>query len=173
MLDAAHYLAEGRMRDGRTFKIRAVRRDDEADIMAAVARTSPQSLYRRFFGPKRHFTEQEIEYFMTVDFVKHVCLITTVEEAGRPAIVGGVRYIVHAPGKAEVSFAVIDEYQAKGIGGVLMQHIAEIARKGGVRELTADVMPDNAPMLRVFQGSGLPIEIVRDPDGVHVVLKLS
>ena len=173
MPDTAHYAAEGKMRDGCPFTIRAIKREDEADVMAAVARTSPQSLYRRFFGPKRFFSDKEIAYYMTVDFVNHVCLVTTVEEEGRPAIVGGVRYIVHQPGRAEVSFAVIDDYQAKGIGTVLMQHIAEIAREAGIREFTAEVLPDNVPMLKVFRQSGLPIELKRDTEGTHVTLKLS
>jgi len=60
---AANYSAMARMSDGRTFKIRALKRDDEADVMAAVARTSPQSLYRRFFGQDRFFPDQEIAYY--------------------------------------------------------------------------------------------------------------
>src|SRR5208337_22755 len=71
--DAANYSANARMRDGRSFEIRALKSEDQPAVLAAVARTSPQSLYRRFFGPKRYFSDQEIAYFMTVDFVNHVC----------------------------------------------------------------------------------------------------
>lgn len=151
------------MSDGRTFKIRALKREDEADVMAAVARTSPQSLYRRFFGPKRFFSDQEIAYYMTVDFVNHVCLVAVTDEDGHPAIVAGVRYIVQEPGKAEVSFAVIDQYQGKGIGTALMQHIAGIAREAGIREFTAEVLPDNIPMLKVFIAKLL---LAKDLDGL-------
>ena len=144
-----------------------------ADVLAAVARTSPQSLYRRFFGAKRHFSEAEIAYFMNADFVKHVCLLAVVEEDGRPAIIGGVRYLVQEPGKAEISFAIIDEYQGKGIGTALMQHAAGIAREAGLNEFTAEVMPGNVPMLKVFEESGLPIDLRREPDAVHVTLKIT
>ncbi len=173
MPDTANYSATANMQDGRSFTIRALKREDERDVMAAVARTSPQSIYRRFFGPKRYFSDQEIAYYMTVDFVNHVCLVVIVEEDGRPTIVGGVRYMVHEPGRAEVSFAVIDAYQGKGIGAALMRHIAGIAREAGITEFTAEVMPDNVPMLKVFQQSGLPITMRREPDGLHVTLKLS
>ncbi len=173
MSDAANYSAVARMLDGRSFKIRAQKPEDVADVLAAVARTSPQSLYRRFFGPKRRFSEAEIAYFMNADFVNHVCLLAVVEEDGQPAIVGGVRYLVQEPGKAEISFAIIDEYQGKGIGGGLMQHVAGIAREAGLKEFIAEVMPDNVPMLKVFQESGLPITLRREPDAVHVTLRIT
>jgi RimJ/RimL family protein N-acetyltransferase len=171
--DAATYSATARMRDGRSFRIRAQRPEDKADVLAAVARTSPQSLYRRFFGPKRFFSDQELAFFLHPDFVNHVCLVVVTEEDGHPVIVGGVRYIVQEPGRAEVSFAVIDEYQGNGIGTALMHHIAGIARKAGIRAFTAEVLPDNVPMLKVFEQSGLPIDVQREPEGVHVTLKLS
>ncbi len=153
-------------------RFRAQKPEDTAAVLAAVARTSPQSLYRRFFGPKRNFSEAEIAYFMNPDFVNHVCLVALVEEDGQPVIVGGVRYLIQEPGKAEISFAVIDPYQRKGIGSVLMKHIAPIARNAGLKEFTAEVMPDNVPMLKVFQGSGLPCTVLREPDAAHVTLKI-
>ncbi len=171
--DAANYSAMAKLLDGRAFKIRAIKREDEPAVMAAVARTSPQSLYRRFFGPKRYFSDQEIAYYMTVDFVNHVCLVAVVDEDGHSAIVGGVRYIVQEPGKAEISFAVIDEYQGKGMGTALMQHMTGIARKAGIKEFTAEVLPDNIAMLKVFQHCGLPIQMRREPDGVHLTLEVS
>ena len=63
------------LRDGCRVEIRALRPDDRADLIAAVGRTSAQSLYRRFFGLKRSFTEQEVAFFVNVDFVNHVALI--------------------------------------------------------------------------------------------------
>ena len=50
--------------------VRALRTDDRADLLDAVERTSAQSLYRRFFGAKRDFSQKEIEFFLNIDFVK-------------------------------------------------------------------------------------------------------
>ena len=129
--------------------------------MAAVRRSSAQSLYRRFFGLKRHFSEQEIAFFLNVDFVSHVALVAMIDEGGRPVIIGGGRYIVEQPGKAEIAFAVVDEYQGQGIGAALMRHLAGIAREAGLKELTAEVLPDNISMLRVFEKSGLRLRPCR------------
>jgi GNAT superfamily N-acetyltransferase len=56
------------------------------------------------------------------------------------------------PGRAELAFALIDEYQGQGIGTAL---ISTIARGAGLQELIAEVLPENAAMLDVFKKSGL------------------
>jgi RimJ/RimL family protein N-acetyltransferase len=171
--EAAKYSAIEVLRDGRPVEIRALRPDDQDELVAAVGRASAQSLYRRFFAVKRGFTEEEIAFFSNVDFVNHVALVAVTEEGGRPVIVGGGRYIVVQPGQAEVAFAVVDQYQGQGIGAALMSHLASIARAAGLQELIADVLPDNAPMLKVFEKSGLRLSLTRESQVVHVTLRLS
>ena len=173
MSETAGYSAVELTRDGRPVEIRALRPDDRAELLAAIGRTSTQSLFRRFFAAKRGFTDQEIEFFLHVDFTNHVALVAVMEEeGGRPAIVGGGRYIVLQPGKAEVAFAVIDRYQGQGIGTALMRQLAEIARAAGLRELIAEMLPENIPMLKVFEKSGLRLSTKREAQVVHVVLEL-
>jgi GNAT superfamily N-acetyltransferase len=173
MLQAAKYSAIEVLRTGRRVEIRALRPEDRSDLLAAVGRTSTESLYRRFFGARRDFTEQEMDFFLNVDFANHVALVAVVEESGLPVIAGGGRYIILQPGKAEVAFAVVDQYQGKGIGGALMRHLAAIARGAGITELIADVLPDNIPMLKVFEKSGCRVSTKRDSQVVHVALQLS
>jgi len=172
MSEIAGYSAVELMHDGRRVEIRALRPNDRTELLAAIGRTSTQSLFRRFFAAKRGFTDQEIEFFLHADFINHVALVAVMEEDGRPAIVGGGRYIVLQPGKAEVAFAVIDRYQGQGIGTALMRQLAEIARAAGLRELIAEMLPENIPMLKVFEKSGLRLSTKREAQVVHVVLEL-
>jgi len=172
MLHAAKYSAIEVLRTGRRVEIRALRPEDRSDLLAAVDRTSTESLYRRFFGVRRGFTEQEVDFFLNVDFANHVALVAVVEESGLPVIAGGGRYIILQPGKAEVAFAVVDQYQGKGIGGALMRHLAAIARGAGITELIADVLSDNIPMLKVFEKGGCRVSTKRDSQVVHVALQL-
>jgi len=72
-----------------------------------------------------------------------------------------------------VAFAVVDQYQGKGIGAALMHHLGAIARGAGLKELIAEVLPDNMPMLKVFEKSGFPVSTKREPRLVHVVLCLA
>jgi GNAT superfamily N-acetyltransferase len=172
MPETANYLATEALRDGRKFAIRALKPEDQAGLMTAVDRISAQSLYRRFFGPKRHFSEKEVDFFVNIDFASHVALVAVAEEAGRPVIVAGGRYVVMRSGVAEVAFAVIDEYQGQGIGAALLRHLAKIARGAGLKEFTAEVLPDNIPMLKVFEKSGLKLTSKRDVDATHIALQL-
>ena len=172
MLAAAKYSALESSRGGRTIEIRALKPEDQAGLIAAVRRSSAQSLYRRFFGFKRHFSNQEIAYFLNVDFVNHVALVAVVEENGQPVIGGGGRYVVNEPGKAEIAFAVVDECQGQGVGGALMRHLAAIARDAGLNEFTAEVLTDNISMLKVFEKSGLHLKIERESQVAHVILQL-
>jgi RimJ/RimL family protein N-acetyltransferase len=172
MAEAAKYSAIEALRDGRCVEIRALRHDDRDELAEAVGRASPESLYRRFFAVRRSFTEQEVAFFLNVDFVNHVALVAVVEEGGRPVIVGGGRYVVLQPGQAEIAFAVIDQYQAQGIGAALMRHLVAIAREAGLKELIAEVLPENTPMLKVFEKSGLRLSKKREAGVVHVTGQL-
>src|SRR5947209_3553674 len=122
-MQAAAYSTMETLRDGRRVEIRALRPEDRDGLLAAVGRSSTQSLQRRFFAVKRGFTEREIAFFTEIDFVGHVALVAELEEEGRTTIVGGARYVVVQPGQAEVAFAVVDQYQGQGIGAALMHHL--------------------------------------------------
>jgi RimJ/RimL family protein N-acetyltransferase len=167
------YSTVERLRDGRPIEIRALRSDDRAEMLAAIGRTSTQSLQRRFFVPKKGFSEQEIAFFLNIDFENHVALVAQIDEDGRPAIAGGGRYIVVRPGQAEIAFMVVDAYQGQGIGTVLMRHLAALARDVGLKELIAEVLPQNTAMLKVFGKFGFRPVSKREPQVVHLALQLA
>jgi RimJ/RimL family protein N-acetyltransferase len=173
MASTADYSAVERLRDASTIEIRALRPDDRDDMLAAVNRASVQSLQRRFFVPKRGFSDKEIAFFMNIDFISHVALVAQIDEDGRPVIAGGGRYIVTQPGRAELAFVVVDAYQGKGIATALMRHLLAIARDAGLKELTAEVLPENAAMLKVFGGFGFRSRAGGDPRVRHLSLQLA
>jgi RimJ/RimL family protein N-acetyltransferase len=160
------------LRDGSRLEVRALKPEDRDGLVAAAGRSSGETLALRFFSPKRGFTEKEIQFYTNVDFVSHVALVAVVEQAGKPLIVGGGRYIVAQPGRAEIAFTVEDAHQGRGIVSLLLRHLTKIARAAGLTELFAEVLPDNAPMLKVFERSGLPMTRKRERDAVHVALQL-
>ncbi len=83
MPQAAEYSAIELLRNGRRVEIRALRPQDRDDMLAAVGRTSAQSLYRRFFGVRRHFTEEETAFFLNV--------AGRAEMSTRPSVMGRVK----------------------------------------------------------------------------------
>jgi GNAT superfamily N-acetyltransferase len=172
MSDIASYSATEHLRDGSPVEVRALRPEDEADMLAALDQTSAQSLQRRFFAMKRHFSDKERAFFMDVDFKDHVALVVQAAQAGRDIIVGGGRYVVFAPGRAEMAFVVIDAWQGRGVGSILMDHLGRIAGNAGLNELTAEVLPENKAMLAVFGKFGFRPAARSDPQTVHLALRL-
>jgi RimJ/RimL family protein N-acetyltransferase len=172
MADASDYSALEQLRDGRPVKIRALRPDDRAGMLAAIGRTSKQSLQRRFFAPKKGFSEREMAFFLDIDFESHVALVAQIDEDQRPTIVGGGRYIVVQSGQAEIAFVVVDDYQGQGIGTILMRHLAVLARDAGLKELIAEVLPENSAMLTLFKKFGFKTASKGSPQVIHLALQL-
>jgi RimJ/RimL family protein N-acetyltransferase len=141
-------------------------------MLDAINHTNAESLRRRFFVTKRAFSDKEKAFFMNADFVNHVALVAEIDENGRHTIIGGGRYIVTNPAEAEIAFVVIDAYQGQGIGTLLMRHLAVIARTRGLKELIADVLPENAAMRKVFSNFGFQARRGADPQVVHLALTL-
>jgi GNAT superfamily N-acetyltransferase len=174
MSDVRDYFAGETLPNGRAIVVRAFKPEDRADFVAAAGRTGPLTRYRRFFTLKAEFSDREKDFFLNVDFDKHVALIALTDEAGHQVIAGAARYVVLQAGSAEVAFTVIDQYQRQGIGPILFRHLAAVARSAGLKTLIAEVLTENLPMLRVFERSGLPIQTRRDhPEVVHVTMQLS
>jgi len=173
MSEVAKYSAFETLRDGGKIEIRAIRPDDRDNFMAAVNLSSPQTLYRRFFGAKRHFSEAEESFFLNPDFINHMALVAVEHEGGGNVIAGGGRYIVVEPGRAEVAFMLADIFQGRGIGATLLRHLVAIAHETGLRALSAEVLASNVAMLKVFEKSGLALSTNQAGGIVHIVLKLA
>lgn len=171
MATAVDYLVVETLRDGRSITISALKPEDRSEMLSAVGRVSAQSLYRRFFGPKRGFTEKETDFFVNVDFVNHVALVAVIDEDGKDTIIGAGRYIVTQPEKAELAFALIDQYQGLGIGTILLRNLVLIAREAGLQQLVAEVLPENIPMLTLFRKLGFTLKSAGD-GVVHAALEL-
>jgi RimJ/RimL family protein N-acetyltransferase len=168
-----NYATTETLRDGKQVVIRALQPRDRDELVAAAGRISPKSLFRRFFGPKRTFSKQEIEYFTNIDFKRHVALIALQTERGREVIIGSGRYILTEPTEAEVAFTVADAHQGRGIGSALLRHLAGIARGAGVKTLVAEVLPENTGMLKVFERSGMPSRKRHERGSVRITMELT
>jgi GNAT superfamily N-acetyltransferase len=168
----AAYRAAEVLRDGRRVTIRALQPQDREALIASWTRTGDESRYRRFFTSKHSFSEGEIAFFVEVNFTTHVALVAELEESGRKIIAGGGRYVVCAPGSAEVAFMVDDAHQGLGVGSLLMRHLVACARSAGLETLVAEVLPGNSPMLKVFERAGLALQTRREAGVLHLDMRL-
>src|SRR5262249_47845036 len=138
MLDAASYCAIEKLRDGRSYIIRAQRRDD--DIVEALhLGAGLRTFYLRFLTRKHRLNNFEAAFYRNVDFLRQVALLADLHGE----IIGGARYYIWSPGQADIAFIVGDAYQNKGIASAMLRHLAFIAREAGISDLHAHTLPDN------------------------------
>ncbi|MDF1603180.1 bifunctional GNAT family N-acetyltransferase/acetate--CoA ligase family protein [Nocardioides sp. YIM 152315] len=146
----AHWEADVLLRDGRTAHIRPIRPDDREVFVEFYARVSDQSKYYRFFSPMPRLSERDVDRFIHVDHVERVAFVLTLQGG----IIAVGRYDVIKPGEAEVAFLVEDRHQGRGIGQLLLEHLAQAGRERGVERFVAEVLPDNTRMIQTFRDAG-------------------
>ncbi|WP_369056262.1 bifunctional acetate--CoA ligase family protein/GNAT family N-acetyltransferase [Kineococcus terrestris] len=150
--------ADVALRDGGTAHVRPIRPSDADAVAAFHSRQSEESRYLRFFAPMPRLSERDLTRFTHVDHAERVALVATVGDD----IVGIARYDAAPPrpGRpraAEVAFNISDAHQGRGLGSVLLEHLAAAARERGVQRFTADVLPQNAKMIAVFREAGFEV----------------
>lgn len=150
------------LRDGRTGHLRPVSPADAEALQAFHMRQSQSSIYLRFFTYKAKLSGRELKRFTNVDYRDRVAFVITLG----PEIVGIGRYDrLDDPTEAEVAFNISDEHQGRGIGSILLEHLAAAARENGIRRFSAEVLPENRKMLSVFADAGYEVRRAFD-DGV-------
>lgn len=169
--DLREYRAEAILRDGRSMYIRALRKDDQQCLLDLFSQLSPRSVYFRFFRFKNWLTESELAQFTDLDFSSEAALVAAFLEGDRERIIGVGRYFAlkedKEPGRAEVAFAVADAFQGKGVGTLLLEHLAAGARRNGILEFRADVLEENSRMIEVFTSIGFRVERCQGSGVVH------
>ncbi|MFE1753982.1 GNAT family N-acetyltransferase [Streptomyces anandii] len=155
----AHWEADVVLRDGGTARIRPITAEDADRLVSFYEQVSDESKYYRFFAPYPRLSAKDVHRFTHHDFVDRVGLAATV--GGE--FIATVRYDrVDADGmpasgpsdEAEVAFLVQDAHQGRGVASALLEHIAAVARERGIRRFTAEVLPGNTKMIKVFTDAG-------------------
>jgi acetyl coenzyme A synthetase (ADP forming)-like protein len=164
-----HWESDVVLVDGGTVHVRSIRPDDGPALVAFHEGLSQDTVYFRFFSAKPRLSAAEVEHFTHVDHDTRVALVAVL--GGR--IVGVARYErTPREREAEVAFVVADEHQGRGIGTVLLEHLASAARERGITRFVAETLPGNRRMLEVFRAAGFD-ETARYDDGVvHVELAI-
>ncbi len=146
-------------RSGIPVFLRPVRISDEGLLKDFFYSLSDRSMYRRFLTPTVEMSHERLQEFVIIDYTKEMIILAVVEENGREAVAGLGEYYLEEDGlRANVAFAVGDQYQNRGIGTELLRYLIQIARKQGLIGLTAEVLKENEPMVRVFEKMDLPME---------------
>ncbi len=167
--------------EGSTLSLRPVLPDDKRLLRDAFEHLSERSRRQRFLTPTPTLTRGQVAYLTEIDHHDHVAF--GVLDGDLPVAVGRWIRFDHDPEAADVGVTVIDRYQARGIGVMLIEVLALAARHRRVRWLHFDVLASNHPMLRLLDRFGanrtdfgpiihavIDVEQVRLPHGISDAL---
>jgi nucleotide-binding universal stress UspA family protein/GNAT superfamily N-acetyltransferase len=141
--------------DGTRIGLRSLGADDRELLLDMFDRLGEESRYRRFLTPKKRLTDRELAALSAVDHHDHEALVALAAD-GRETGVGVARYVRSAadPAVAEVAVAVTDDWQRRGVGGAVLEHLAARAREEGVRRFSALVLAENRAVRDLFERVG-------------------
>ncbi len=171
--DARHYLEYETLGNGLEICIRAARPDDSERALAAFHELDPESVYLRFFGYKKELSAAEIRNFREADFTTRVILLGTIMRKNQEVVIASATYVLIDAAAAEVAFIVEEDYHKLGIARRMLQHLGRIASAAGIKTFSADVLPYNTAMLRVFERCGWPMTTQAADGCLHITLTLN
>lgn len=161
----AHWEADVVAADGATAHLRPISADDADAVVAFHARLSDRTRYFRYFSPYPRIPERDLKNFVEVDHHDRVALVIWL---GREIIAIG-RYVRLAQSTAaEVAFVVRDDHQGRGLGSILLEHLAAAARECGLTRFVAEVLTENHQMVRVFRDAGYEVSRALEGSTLHL-----
>jgi nucleotide-binding universal stress UspA family protein len=140
------------LRDGSRIRIRPLEPDDRDELAAGFERLSPESRYRRFFGPMKQLSARDLDRLTQVDHHDHEALVAVDEASGRG--VGVARYVRTGPDEAEPAIVVADDWQRLGVAGRLLDLLAERALEEGIVRFRAPVLAMNSEAIALLRRLG-------------------
>jgi RimJ/RimL family protein N-acetyltransferase len=160
------------LRDGSRVLIRQVRSEDAPLLADGFGRLSARSRWMRFMMAKPRLTAAELRYLTDVDHRDHEALGALDRSGGRG--VGIARYVRDAgdPQAAEIAVTVVDEWQGRGLGTVLLARLSDRARQEGIGRFTALAAADNLAVARLLAGMGADV-IHREAGTLRYELELA
>ncbi len=152
-----HWEADVVASDGGVVHLRPILPSDADAIVEFHSRLSARTRYLRHFRAYPQIPPRDLERFTVVDHHARVALVVLL---GDEVIAVGRYEGTLGPdgtsvvGPAEATFVVRDDHQNRGLGSILLEHLAAAARERGVRRFAAEVLAENTQMVRVFRNAG-------------------
>jgi GNAT superfamily N-acetyltransferase len=143
-----------RLRDGSEVRIRELTPQDAPVLAEAFERLSTESRDLRFLGAKPRLSTHDLEYLTNIDGHAHEALGAV--DAATSRGVGVARFVRLDPQApvAEVAVTVIDGWQRRGLGTLLLERLSERARAEGIERYTALVSGDNRAVVGLLDSIG-------------------
>ena len=155
------------LRDGRAVHLRSICASDEAELLQAFERLSPEARYMRFMRVVRSIDTARLRKTLAAFPQGGDTIIATIPAADGIDIVGGATFVIlDDPSVCEFAISVAAEFGGAGLGSTLMTALIDTARRRGLKEMEGFVLSANQPMLRLASRMGFTVS--RDPEDSSV-----
>jgi len=143
---------------------KALEKRDREKFIDGFNKLSKASVYHRFFGFLKELTDKQLEDFLTTDNRNHVAwaAFDIVDDDMVGVGVGRFKRSTTNPREAELALTVIDEYQGKGVGTILLAIMYFLASKLEIDVLTGIILSDNSKLIKRFKELGAKMERIKN-----------
>jgi acyl-CoA synthetase (NDP forming)/GNAT superfamily N-acetyltransferase len=156
-----HWEADIVASDGRIVHLRPILPSDADALVDFHQHLSDRTRYLRYFGPYPRIPPRDLERFVTVDHHRRVAFLALLGDeiiaVGRYEGLSDPQDPQAPVTSAEVAFVVRDDHQGRGLGSILLEHLAAAARENGLSRFEAEVLVENHTMVRVFREAGYQV----------------
>lgn len=162
-----HWFADILASDGGVVRLRPITPDDADALQEFHAALSDRTRYLRYFGPYPRISPKDLYRTTHVDYHDRVGLVLVL---GTAIIAVGRYEGLDRVGRrsAEVAFVVADGHQGRGLGSILLEHLAGAAAENKIETFVAEVLAENTTMVTVFRDAGYQVERSRDGSVLHL-----
>ena len=136
--------------DGAKIRLRLIQACDKQKLAEGFERLSAESRYRRCFSLKKALTLEELRFFTELDGQQHLAIgaVQLNADGSEGEGIGGARFIRLAAESdvAEFALAVVDEWQGKGLGRILLERLVQAAAERGINSFRCYLMTENVQL---------------------------
>lgn len=160
------------LRDGSIAVVRTLERNDRLLVQEVFDQMGEEARYRRFLGFKKQLSARDLQTLTAVDHHGHEAFVALDPETG---VAVGVARMMREPARpdtAEASVEVVDSWQGRGLGGMLLERLVGRAREEGVRRFTSVLLTRNVAMLHLFERLGAARVTNRYGDSLELEVEL-
>lgn len=135
-------------------KIREMKPEDGEGLRAMFGRLSEKTIYHRFHMPYPEVPAWMVAHLSNTGRYDTRSLVAVAGDE----VVGHAMYVVEAGDEAEFAVVIEDGWQSRGVGKLLLFHLALEARRNGVGTFTAAVLGENRRMLGLLDAAFAEVE---------------
>ncbi len=154
------WLEETRILDRKKVTFRPVKLTDERSLQEHYYRLDSTDVVSRFFHEKKSFVSTQIERTFIIDYLKDLTIVAVEGQAGYERILAvGEYYLNPETELAEIAFSVEKVWQGKGLSSIVIQKLAEAAKRNGIKGLTAYTAKENKRMVKLFNTLNYKVKV--------------